>query len=60
MLAVNQLRQLPQSFQQLLDEANGDVWRPEFHHLDYPGRFLDLVEVYAGSARISTLCSQVF
>ena len=60
MQQIAELNQLPSDFLELVREANGEVLTPVFHQIDYPGRFLDLVEVYAGSARITSMCSQVF
>ena len=32
---------------------------PEFHSLDFGGRYIDVMEMYCGSARIASLCEKV-
>ena len=58
MLAINEINQLPGEIVELLGEANPDVFRPCYHALDFDGRFIDVIEQYAGCARIATLCGQ--
>ena len=58
MMQIQELNNLPEHFVSLIKEANPDVFTPRYHQIDTELRFLDILEMYAGCARVSTFCSQ--
>ena len=58
-MALQQLQQMPDAFLELLRTAAPQCLTPEFHTMDYPGRYLDLLEMCCGSGRLASLCSKV-
>ena len=54
-MALAQLQQLPESFLELLNVAAPQAFTADFHTVDYPGRYADLLEMYCGSARVAAL-----
>ena len=58
MTAIAALRAMPETFVELLMEANPACFTMDYHSMDTPLRPLDLVEMYSGSARISTFAEK--
>ena len=59
MTALQELRNMPESFLELVNAACPAALTPAFHEPGYEGRFVDVMEMYSGSARLSSFCSKV-
>ena len=58
MTALQQLSRMPQSFLDIVREANDQVFMPAYHTLDNPMRYVDVFELYSGSSRLSSFCDK--
>ena len=58
MTQLAELSRLPEHFQQLVREANPAVFTREFHELDNPARFVDILEMYSGSCGLGIMCEK--
>ena len=56
--AIGMLDALDESFKVILKEACPELWDDRYHLPHSPYRHLDLVEMYAGTARLAKACEE--